>query len=693
MYDFNSWLQFIIMNLAWIAILGIIAIVAMRSFHQIGPTEMGLVNKRFSVKKNNSDSPVAFNGEAGYQWELLMPGTRFKLWPLYAVEKKPWPQIPPEQIGLVISQIGADLPVGAKSATYKKVFGMFTDLKAFMENGGQKGVQRPVLPPGAIAPIHPVAFIIITMNEIFGMPISEEWQGTDHAGLLKAIGLSPANLRVTRIEPRRDDAGKIIDVIGIVTTGDGKPLPSTDIAGRLGGFSDIEASEGKKTETELMEQVLSSQNGSHNNYQDFQGFIDAGGCIGLQHDPLMYGAYNLNPFLVKVEICSMTTIEQGQVGVVKAYVGLPAKDVSGDAFKFGILVSPGRRGIWVEPLRTGKYPINPRCYQIEKVPTSILTLNWADARSQAHDLDGHLCPIEAKSREGFVFKLDLQVQIHVADKNAPRVISAVATMKNLVNEVLQAAVGNHFRDKLQSIPAVAFIETRQKLQEEAHALIRSKLEAYHIETPGVYIQDVILPTELVQVLTVREVANQSIQTFQKQREAEDERVNKERSKGIADKQAALAGSKVDIEIAQNAAQAKIAQAEGEARYIKETGVAAAEPIRAEAMARAAGIEAEGLARAAGYSAQVAALGSNATAVVNVMEGLSDIKSRFVPDILVMGGGSGSLDGLQAVLMNFLRTDKPEIKVESANGIDVNVNVDGSAISRVMAERAGKNIPS
>lgn len=33
----------------------------------------------------------------------------------------------------------------------------------------------------------------------------------------------------------------------------------------------------------------------HNNYQDFQTFLERGGRIGLQHDPLLYGAYNLNP--------------------------------------------------------------------------------------------------------------------------------------------------------------------------------------------------------------------------------------------------------------------------------------------------------------------------------------------------------------------------------------------------------------
>ena len=53
----------------------------------------------------------------------------------------------------------------------------------------------------------------------------------------------------------------------------------------------------------------------------------------------------------------------------------------------------------------------------------------------------------------------------------------VGTMQNLVNEVLQAAVGNHFRDKLQAMPAVQFIETRQEVQQEAFEHIQAQIGA------------------------------------------------------------------------------------------------------------------------------------------------------------------------------------------------------------------------
>jgi regulator of protease activity HflC (stomatin/prohibitin superfamily) len=622
-------------------------IFVVNSVKLIGPTEVGLVTKRIG-RRLPGDDPIALNGEAGYQTDLLMPGLRFVFWPIFAMEKFPWVQIPAGEIGVVVAQAGKALPIGAKSAIYKNEFGNFTNARAFLQQGGQKGVQRPVLPPGTMVPIHPVAFLVITKEQVYGHPVSPELEHVKHKqGRLhcSAFGLEPKQLELTIIEPAQPPQGQgVIDMVGTVTVFEGEPLPSGFIANRLGDFDDTRTmeKEGAK-DADIVEKLLGSKNNVHNNYQDFQAFLEHGGRIGLQHDPLMYGAYALNPFLVRVEAVPMLVVRQGEVAVIKAYVGLSTEDTSGAEFKFGSLVRPGHRGIWREPLRTGKYPINPRCYQAEIVPTAILTLNWAEAVSQAHNLDRHLSQIVAKSREGFVFRIDLQVQIHVPDTMAPRVISTVGTMQNLVNEVLQAAVGNHFRDKLQSMEAIKFIEMRQQVQCEAESHITEQLAKYEVETKGVYIQDVMLPEELVQVLTQREIANQEIETYRKQQEAQETRVAMEQSKGTADMQADLARSKVGIEIKTNNAEGRKKEADGEATYIRETG-----------SAKGAEIEAIGLARAKGYREQVAALGSQATAMVNLASALADSKNRFVPEVFVAGGG-GAVDGLAATLIDTFRS--------------------------------------
>jgi hypothetical protein len=631
-----------------------------KSIRIVGPTEVGLVRKRFAIRKLGSKSAVAFNGEAGYQSKLLMPGIQFKLWPLYDVTRHPMVQIPAGQIGVVIAQVGEPLPVGAKSGAYKPEFGNFQDVTTFANGGGQKGVQRPVLPPGTVVPIHPVGFLVITKDTVFGVPIDEHYATLERRGGLKpeTFGLNPDQLNVVRIEPRTYDGGKAIgravDMIGIVTTFEGPPLPKGAIANRIGDFADLAELEGKSAsaDSDLVESILAVKNEIHNNYQDFQAFLDNGGRIGLQHDPLMYGAYNLNPFLVSVELVPMLVVNQGEVAVLKAYVGLATEDTSGADFKFGSLVRPGHRGIWQEPLRTGKYAINPRCYQAEIVPTFILTLNWAEATSQAHDLDKSLKQITAKSKEGFVFDIDLQVQIHVPDTEAPKVISIVGTMLNLVTEVLQAAVGNHFRDKLQSMPAIDFIERRQEVQQQAQEHITEKLKQYRIETRGVYIQDVIFPQQLVDVLTAREIANQQQETFKSEERAQGQRLQLEQTRGKADMQSELARSAVGIDIAKNRAQGVQNEADGESYRLEKVGRASA--VRTEA---------EGLAVAKGLEAQQLAIGKDQTAIVNVVKALAGGTQRFMPEnlALTLGGGADlgtNLNALVPLVMKKLGTETP-----------------------------------
>ncbi len=634
-------------------VLAIVFFVVGRSLTSIGPAEVGLVTKKFSLKKLDDDDIIAFNGEAGFQADMLMPGLRFKLWPIYSVDKHPWIQVPAGEIGVVISQVGAPLRVGAKSAVYNSALGNFSDIRSFIQNGGEKGVQRPVLPPGTLLPLHPTAFIVLTPNRVFGMPTTPELKVHAKRGTLtpEAFGLQPSQLKVTVIAPQGD-----ADFVGVVTALDGQPLEKGDIASRLGGYEDIRFAESAgANDAEVVEQLLGNKNDLHNNYQDFQAFLDAGGKIGLQHDPVLYGAYLLNPFLVRVELVPMLVVNQGQVAVIKSFVGLPTIDTSGQEFKFGSIVAPGHRGIWREPLRTGKYPINPRCYAAEIVPTSIITLNWANATSQAHSLDAHLSPIEGKSREGFIFTIDLQVQIHVPDTRAPKVISMVGTMMNLVNEVLQSAVGNHFRNTLQRLEAIRFIETRHEVQASALEAISAYLDTYQVETRGVYIQDVQFPDEMVKVLTTREIANQEKATFEEQQRAEFARIDMEKAKGTADMQAQLASSQVGITIKENQAAARVAEAAGEAKAVSALGEAEGSRVRSLGMGEADALRAQGLARAEGFAAQRDALGEAATAAVNIVDAIARGDVKIMPEVLVSGGAGGPFEALAAALTKMVRS--------------------------------------
>jgi len=160
---------------------------------------------------------------------------------------------------------------------------------------------------------------------------------------------------------------------------------------------------------------------------------------------------------------------------------------------------------------------------------------------------------------------------------------------------------------------------------------------YKIETPGVYIQDVILPQEMVRVLTEREIANQEVATYRMQEEAQRQRTETEHASGTAEMQRDLAKSQVSVQIKENEAAARKAEASGEAEYISRTG-----------QAQGAEVRAIGMARADSYRAQVEALGPVNTALVNTATILAEGTNKFVPEVLVAGGG-GSLDGLLATL--------------------------------------------
>jgi hypothetical protein len=243
-------------------------LVLVQSFKVIGPTDVGLVTKRFG-RKLAADNVIAMHGEAGFQQALLMPGLRFKLWPIYSVTKYPWVQVPAGGIGLVIAQVGSPLPVGAKSAVYRPEFGDFSNVERFLAEGGQRGVQRRVLPPGTLAPIHPVAFLVITSDEVYGEPVSSELIVNERGALSpQSFGLAPMDLSVTVISSHNGS-----DQVGIVYALEGDPLPKGAIACRLGDYTDVEQLEHDgASHAEIVGALLGNKNQLHNNYQDFQGF-------------------------------------------------------------------------------------------------------------------------------------------------------------------------------------------------------------------------------------------------------------------------------------------------------------------------------------------------------------------------------------------------------------------------------------
>lgn len=650
-------------------VFGVVGVWWLLGWRYINANEVGQVTKNWGRKKLPAGQLIALDGECGYQAELLSPGWQWVPFILKSVSKHPVVEIGSDELGVIVAQVGEPLPVGQRVAESKDEFGDYQDVAKFLGNKGQKGKQSIVLRPGTYR-IHPAAFLVLTPSRIYGQPMDPSIKGkgslTPETFGLTAKDLKPVIIKAKEVdaaadgqygETHTDGRGKttgqtkyLINMMGVVTSHEGPALEGGQLACRLGGWDDIGQIADPK---ERITKILDTQNRKHKAYQDFGGFIAAGGRTGLQHDVITEGTYYRNPWLFNVEPLPVLHVLEGEVAVIKAKVGLVDQDISGADFKFGTIVHPGHRGLWSEAIRTGSWLLNPRCYEHTKVPTKILTLYWADGLNAAGKLDEELKTIRAKSRDGFEFQLELQVQIHISDVQAPRVISMVGSVENLVNEVLQSAVGNYFRNKVQSMAATDFIQEREKVQEQALEYIRGKLAQYQVETLGVFLQDIKFPVELADVLKQREIAAQEVETFKKQREAQTQRIETEAAKGKADQQLALAQSEVSVAINENKAKARKAEAQGESEAMKLLGKGEADAIEAKGLAVAKATEAQGKALAAGLEAQKAAVGEQATTLVNVIKAIADGKVKITPEVLVSGENNGASNGLTALILGQL----------------------------------------
>ena len=548
--------------------------------------QVGIVVKRFGGRKLAPGHLIALAGEAGYQADTLAPGLHFRLWSWqYSVTKVPAIIVPQGEIALIVAADGAPIPSERILARVVDCDN-FQDARRFLTGGGEKGRQLGFLTAGTYR-INTALFKVIT------------------AAQAEENGMSELELQLHQVES---------DKVGIITTLDGRPIEPGEIAGPLIP--------------------------GHQNFQDGQAFLEGGGRRGLQEQILLSGTWNLNPWFVRVEPVPMLQIPIGHVGVVISFVGLAHEDVSGQDFKHGDLVAPGHKGVWVTPLYPGKHPVNPRIMKTELVPTTNIVLNWAN-RSEAHNYDAKLSSITVRSRDGFAFNLDVSQIIHVGALDAPKVISRVGSMQNLVDHVLQPIVGNYFRNSAQYHTVLDFLSARSERQADAAQHIRTALAAYDVQAIDTLIGDITPPAALMETQTDRKIAEEQRKTYEVQEAAQKQRQQLVRETAVADIQQQVVGAEQGVNIAELQADAHIKQARGEA-----------ESIRLRALGEAEGIRATGQAKAEAYRAGVEAVGANGYTAMQLMQTVGESQIRIIPEIAVNGaqGGNGLMDGLLGLML-------------------------------------------
>jgi uncharacterized membrane protein YqiK len=578
----------------------------------VAKDQIGIVNKKWVLLGKNRTLPdgaiVALNGEAGLQADTLAPGVHFALWPWqYAVTLAPFTTIDKNQIGIVEARDGKPLSKGRVLARTVEC-NSFQNTRQFLANGGERGPQILIIPPGTYR-IN-TAMFTVAAAEVLEIPDNQ---------------------------------------VGIVTTKDGAPLRTGEIAGK--------------------------EIPGHNLFQDGEAFIQAGGHKGLQEQVILAGRYFINPRFATVEIKPMTEVPIANVGVVIAYVGEEGVDQTGDAFKHGNLVKKGQKGVWVDPLDPGKYAINPYTHKVEIVPTANIVLNWATGKTEAHKLDERLSTISVRSSDGFTFNLDVSQIIHVPRNDAPKVIARFGTMANLVTQVLEPTIGNYFRNAAQTSDVIEFLKGRTQRQKEAKDSIQAALVEYNVNAIDTLIGDITPPDALMKTLTDRKIAEQEQVTYKTQQLAEETRKDLQQARAMADTQARVVDAERSVSIADFAAQAQVKQASGagQSKTINAEADARVRTISAEAEARAKTINADadakvvitvgnadaekaravGTAEADVIKMKIASMESGNYAAVQIAQALATNHVKIVPDI-VAGGGADSGGMINVLLAKMLQ---------------------------------------
>jgi uncharacterized membrane protein YqiK len=541
----------------------------------IGERDVGIVTKKFSTRSLPAGQLIALNGEAGLQADTLSPGWHFGYFPWqYSVLKAPLVVIPQGEIGLVLANDGKTIPserILAKVVESED----FQNASKFLSNGGEKGRQLGILTAGTYR-INTALFEIITSANA------------------RQHEMTPPQTKVFSVAP---------DQVGIVTALDGLPIDEGEIAGAV-----------------IPE---------HDNFQKPQRFINFGGRRGLQEQVVLSGSWNLNPWFVQMKPVPMTEVPIGYVGVVISFVGQFHEDISGESFTHGNLVQKGDKGVWVEPLYPGKHPLNTQIMKMEPVPTTNIILNFTSRFSGEHGYDSKLNALKLLSYDGFSFELEVFQIIHVGALDAPKVISRLGSMQNLVDQVLRPIVANYFRNAAQEYTILDFLIARSERQAEAAGHVRQALRAYDVQAVDTLIGLISPPPELMQTLTDRKLAEEQQKTYEVQRLAETQRQELVRETTLANIQQQVVTAEQGVNIAQLQATAVVNQAQGEAEAIRLTGEAKADA----------------------YQAGVNSLGAQPYTALQLMQVIGDRQVRVVPDVAVSGSnGTGLLDAIMGMLL-------------------------------------------
>jgi uncharacterized membrane protein YqiK len=605
---------------------------------------VGIVEKLWSLRGSVGEGRImAFNGQAGYESNVMRGGIHFGKWVWqYRIHKVPLVTISQGKIGYVYARDGEPLWAGQTLGRVADCSN-FQNAEWFLRGRatkagqeivvGQRGRQRSILREGVYA-INLALFVVITEDRVYSLNLESKsdlhqllgWQEE-----LKSVdGFNPTVIgeELSAVDPLNPDKMMAVDSIGIVTIHDGPSLSPGEIIAPAMGNDPSDAN-------------------YHNNFQDPEAFIRGGGRRGRQYVPLTDGTYFINRWFATIEHHPKTVVPIGHVGVVVSYYGPMGKDLSGDSFRHGERVARGERGVWEKPLGPGKYPFNTYAGIMVLVPTTNFVLHWVTGRTETHRYDDTLKSIEMVTRDAYEPTLPLSVVVHIDYMKAPSVIQRFGDVKKLITQTLDPMLSAFFRDVAHKRTMLELLQQRDSIQQEARKELQRRFAEFDIECVDVLIgkpdtQEAGGKIEtLLEQLRQRQLSVEQIETYQKQRAAAEEQKKLNEAQAVAARQTELTGSKVQIEIARNQADADLERARKNAEQTIITAEAESKQRILAGQGEAKRIAEIGQAEAEVLTRKIASFADPRLYALSVVaEHLSHSSQPLVPQQVFMSGNNG-----------------------------------------------------
>ncbi|MEY2527570.1 MAG: hypothetical protein QOE73_2341 [Verrucomicrobiota bacterium] len=652
-------------------------------------TQVGTIEKIWSGKGSLKEGQIiARNGEAGFQARFLRGGIHFGLYPWqYRIHKEPLVVVGEGKMAYVYARDG--VPLQPTQTLGRNVdANYFQDAIKFLESGGQRGRQRGILREGVYA-INLALFVVISDERVFSGPVREAAERYESwkAQLASLRAFDPVVIgsgggaripsRSKLADGSASEAGSKepqavattdfdpdVDTIGVVSIQDGPTIPSGEI---------------------IAPEVKSPDGGrDHNYFQDPEAFLELGGRRGKQLQVLTDGTFFINRWFGTVEIKAKTLIPIGYVGVVVSYYGGSGSDTTGDAFRYGEQVEPGKRGVWRSALAPGKYALNPYAVKVELVPTINFVLRWISGQTEAHRYDENLTSIDLITADGYEPFLPLSLVLHIDYQKAPSLVQRFGDVKRLITQTLDPILTAYFRDVAQTSNMLDLLTKREEIQKEATGELGERFKNYDINVVAVLIgrpesEAIVGEADPIDVLfdqlRLRRLADEQRTTFNKQEEAAQQQVKLNQAQAKAQRQTELTQSAIAIEIAANKGQAEFAEAEQLAK--KQVTLAEGEARSKELIGKgeSSRIAQVGLAEAAVTLQKVGAYRDPRLYALNIFaEQFSKSVQPLVPTRLFVSGtggkaGEGQTGGsVLETLLNLLLSEKAGINIQESASI-------------------------